>query len=263
MSNGVVTADDKYTILIRNLRRRINDTVSESPADGEQPPVVSNDDMKDEIDLAISYVDPELDITTLRREFYEVVILRVWIMFCKMLAFDSAKFFYMQQTSQTYNKGERTNHYLAVAKNLESIFDKTMERHGLEGSVCVGDVNILDRDTLTEDTLLADDPPADVQITGTEELSVAKGFNAGDYRITWEKTNEWDFQAYKLYKDTNANVDKDSPIVATVYYNYTTEYVINLPTPGDYYFCIYVLDNRDQYSKKSNIVKITVSTGSV
>ena len=264
-----MTSDDKYNLLIRNIRRRINDVVVQSPVDGEQPPVFDNDDLKDEIDLAISFIAGEednLDITTVKRQHYEMIIMRAWLIICKILAFDSAKFFYMQQTNQTYDKGQRTRHYLDVADNLEKLLEELLERQGFAGgAICVGDINILNREDLKEETRVSDNPPDPVFFTKQENMEGATGFVTGDRKLFWERSNEWDFWCYKIYKGYTPDVNKDTgSIVETIQYNYTTELLINIAdeTEENIYYVIYVVDNRNQFSKVSEWILVENPTGS-
>ena len=262
-----MTSDDKYTILVRHIRRRINDMVDESATE-EAPPVYTLAELKDEIDLAIIHIagdSADLDITTVRIKHYELIILRVWAMLAKMLAFDSAKFFYMQQTSQTYDKGQRTAHYLNVAENLEKLFTEAMEQQGILGTICVGDIQVLNRADLKEETAVSDIPPKSVMFTETpEDLSGVTGFTAGDHKLKWERSNEWDFYAYKVYKGYSSDVNKDTgSILETIVYNNTPELVVNVSAEiRDVYYIVYVVDNRDQYSKLSDSA-IIERTGSV
>lgn len=265
----MLTAEAKYDILVRIIRRRINDTVDESET-GEVTPVYSREELVDEIDLAIDYIyadqEKQYDISTLPKTHFEIVILRVWAMLCKAIAFDSAKFFYMQQTSQSYDKGQRTQHYLEVAKNLEDLFEKAQAKYSTDmGAITVGEFKILDRETLQENTAIADTPPDAVQLVSAKDMSNVSGYNRGDWLITWERSMAWDFQCYKLYKGTFEDIDKNTgTIVETVPYNDRLELVVNMEGVNvDTYFVIYVLDNRDHFSKKSDPIMLNLQTGSV
>lgn len=265
----MLTPEAKYDILVRNIRRVINDTVDESET-GEVTPVYTREEIVDEIDLAIDYIyadqEKQYDISTIPKTHFPIVILRVWALICKAIAFDSAKFFYMQQTSQSYDKGQRTQHYLEVAKNLEALYDKAEAKYSVDmGTITVGDIKIIDRDTLQEKTAIADSPPDAVQIVSAKDMSAVKGYKAGDWLITWERSYAWDFQCYKLYKGTFEEIDKNTgTIVETIPYNDHLELVVNLADVHvDTYFVLYVLDNRDHFSPKSDPIMIQLNTGSV
>lgn len=258
-----MTADEKYLLLIRNIRRRINDSVTASPAPGEQV-VFSNDDLKDEIDLAVKFLGIE-DVLVLPNTHYELIILRVWFMVAKMLAFDSCKFFTITQTNQTFNKGERTQHYLSVAQNLESLFDKALDQ--IDGGIVVGDVHVLDRNTLQEDTAVSDSPPPTVFLRAFEKLPVdaEKGYIDGDYMLSWGRSNEWDFNQYKFYIGDTPTVNRHTGrALLSVSQNSVTSCKINFSGyTGTKYIVVYVLDNREQYSEPSEALTVTFETGSV
>ena len=258
-----MTAEEKYLVLIRNIRRRINDTVSTSPVPGEQV-VFSNEDLKDEIDLSVRYIGFP-DILALRDTHYELVILRVWYMIAKILAFDSAKFFTITQTNQTINKGERTNHYLSVAQNLENLFAKAQD--DITGGITVGDIKVLDRDTLQENTAIADTPPSSIYIKAVTKLvpSADNDYKEGDYLVEWERSHAWDFNQYKFYIGDTANITKDTGrILFAITNNLTTQCRINLVDyTGTKYLVAYVTDNRELYSDPSETFEIVFSTGSV
>lgn len=96
-----------------------------------------------------------------------------------------------------------------------------------------------------------DTPPSEI------ELQTPTDITKNSLKLIWTRNFDSDFAAYKIYRDTDASVDRNSELIETITESSNNSYAdTGLQPSTTYYYRVYTMDMADQYTA-SNVVGAT------